>query len=475
MKIISSDMVFLSDHQFDQMDASLNEKMSKTLSSQNRRAVSWADPPGIIVDRVSISQNRTVEYQSNYSASVSSRSSVFSLASGETVSHEQQSAMEKLIGGVIEKDVVIRSIQAGEDVVLGNGDPIPSSVQGSVPQVSGRAINSTWEISLKQTDIHFEEEHLSMSSSGQVTTEDGRKIDFSLDLSLNRSFVSRTREETLVQRWQERVNLTDPLVISFDGKAPTLSDAQFEFDLDSDGETQMIHFVNPGSGFLAFDKNNDQIINDGSELFGPGTGNGFGELAQFDEDQNHWIDENDAVFSQLSVWTRDENGKDMLISLKDAGVGAISLDHAQTLFNMTSSDNSLQGQLKNSGVFLFEDGKAGSVSQVDLASRPVQAEQPIDPPFAHPLRIKEELSVNLQPGAAAAVVEEESTSPLKELLDRIKEIKEQMGRLYESMKLTTPDNRRRRSGMNRYQPLNIESSILTSGYQSGPIRFYRLT
>lgn len=376
---------------------------------------------------------------------------------------------------MIEKDVVIRSIQAGEDVVLKDGHTIQPG-QGNVPQVSGRAINPMWEISLKQTDIHFEEEHLSMSSSGQVTTEDGRKIDFSLDMSLNRSFVSRTQEETLVQRWQERINLTDPLVISLDGKAPTLYDARFEFDLDSDGETQMIHFVNPGSGFLAFDKNNDQVINDGSELFGPGTGNGFEELAQFDEDQNNWIDENDAVFSQLSVWTRDANGKDTLISLKDAGVGAIFLGHAQTLFNMTSSDNSLQGQLKNAGVFLFENGQVGSVSQVDLVSRAVQTKPLIEPHLANPLLIKKESPVNLQPGAAAAVVEEESTSPLKELLDRIKEIKEQMGRLYESMKLTTPDNRRnRRSGMNRYRPLEIDSSILNSGYQSGPIRFYRLT
>lgn len=94
MKILTSDMMFLSDHQFEQMDASLNEKSSKTLNSQNRSAAFRTDPAGIIVDRVSISQHRTVEYQSNYSANVSSRSSVSFLASGETVSHEQQSAME---------------------------------------------------------------------------------------------------------------------------------------------------------------------------------------------------------------------------------------------------------------------------------------------------------------------------------------------------------------------------------------------
>lgn len=474
MKIITSDMIFLSDHQFEQMDGSLNEKSSKTGSIQRSPVVSRMDLASVIVDRVSISQHQSFEYQSNYTSDVSSRSVVSSLESGETVSHEQQSAMEKLIGGVIEKDVVIRHIQAGEDVVLKDRDKIQTSREGS-SQVSGQTATRMWEISLKQTDIHFEEEHLSLSSSGQVTTEDGRKIDFSLDMSLNRSFVSRTQEETLVQRWQERVNLTDPLVISLDGKAPALSDASFEFDLDSDGETQMIHFVSPGSGFLAFDKNNDQMINNGSELFGPGTGNGFGELAEFDEDQNNWIDENDAVFSQLSVWTRDENGKDKLISLKDAGVGAISLDYARTVFNMTSSDNSLQGQLKSSGVFLFEDGNVGSVSQVDLASSPVEKEPMAETPAAE-FRQTQDSGVNLRAGAGIVVQAapaDPPVNPLKELQDRIKKLKEEMGLLYEKMSLASPENRRRRSGTHRYTPLNIDASILTSGYGSGPIRSHR--
>ncbi len=36
-----------------------------------------------------------------------------------------------------------------------------------------------------------------------------------------------------------------------------------------------IAFATGNSGFLAFDKNADGMINDGSELFGPESGNGF--------------------------------------------------------------------------------------------------------------------------------------------------------------------------------------------------------
>ncbi len=39
-------------------------------------------------------------------------------------------------------------------------------------------------------------------------------------------------------------------------------------------------------------------INDGSELFGTSSGDGFKDLATYDEDENGWIDENDSIFSK---------------------------------------------------------------------------------------------------------------------------------------------------------------------------------
>ena len=102
----------------------------------------------------------------------------------------------------------------------------------------------------------------------------------------------------------------DPLVINFNGSAAQLTSTKFSFDIDTDGTTENISFAAPGSGFLALDKNHDGKINDGSELFGPASGNGFKELAAYDQDGNQWIDENDAVFSRLKVWSKDGEGKD---------------------------------------------------------------------------------------------------------------------------------------------------------------------
>ncbi|MCD4719205.1 MAG: hypothetical protein K8S13_05000 [Desulfobacula sp.] len=488
MKILDSNIVFSSESYFGQMDFSLEEKTeTKSIRRSQRVPRDTQNLPQILVDRVSISQKQTVEYQSNYRTDITGRSSVKFMESGDAIEYEQKFAMEKLIGGVINKDVAINSIQRKEDIGFPEGKKAESNVPGRAGNSVQTRLTQGWEMTLRQVDIHFEEEKVEFSSLGEVTTEDGRIINFSLDISLNRSFLSRTEHETNIQRWQERINLTDPLVISLDGKAPQLSDVRFEFDLNTDGTTESISFAGPGAGFLAFDKNNDNIINNGSELFGPGTGNGFGELAAFDEDQNNWIDENDAVFSKLSVWTKDENGEDKLISLKDAGIGAISLNYADTLFNMTQFDNTLNGQLKSTGMFLFENGNVGSVHQIDLVSRKLDeigkdgmpagkgsgqlTELPQEDTQVPPTNGIGTLSSIMGTGEPQP---EDVSNPLQDLLDRIEKLKEEMGRLYEKMNPASNQdrfgqNRFKRSGQRHYQGLNFNQSGLLFDYK-GPVR-----
>ena len=495
MKILSAMTAFSSENQFEQLDLSLNEKSSKKSVSdivirqnrvtQNRIRLDRSQPGDmqplsrILVDRVSIQQNKRMEYQSNYSADISSQSKVTFLASDEAVDYSQQYAMEKLVGGIIDKQVVINHIEEKEDFflpqgrILSNGDYILSGdSQDSLSRVQSQS-SGEWEISLKQTDIHFEDESVQFAAQGQVTTEDGRIIDFSLDLSLLRSFLSRKEEETLIHRWQESVTLTDPLVISLDRKVPQLSDARFEFDLNFDGKKENINFVAPGSGFLAFDKNNDGKANNGSELFGPGTGNGFEELAAYDQDQNNWIDENDAIFSQLSVWTKDDQGTDRLISLKDAGLGAIALDFATTTFNLTQEENTLQGKMQRTGVFLFENGQVGSVHQVDLVSHEPEPVQELT--INSSLESSESsLEMEIPVFTSVPITEqpqtEEVNNPLKELLDRIEKLKEEMGRLYEAMNPVTGQKRSKRGGRRYYQGIRMDSSVLLSGHHRGITR-----
>ncbi|MBP2676845.1 MAG: hypothetical protein H6Q84_3685, partial [Deltaproteobacteria bacterium] len=160
----------------------------------------------------------------------------------------------------------------------------------------------------------------------------------------------------------------DPLVISFDGNAAGLTDTKFAFDLDSDGTQENISFLEPGSGFLVLDTEDTGTVADGSQLFGPSTGNGFSELSALDSDGNGWIDGNDPSFGDLRIWTKDAAGMDVLNTLLEMNVGAICLGNVETSFGLVGAYNRENGELARLGIWLAEDGKgAGAVSQVDLA------------------------------------------------------------------------------------------------------------
>ncbi len=205
----------------------------------------------------------------------------------------------------------------------------------------------------------YEHEETTFEAAGIILTSDGKEIDITIELNMSRTFLQTTEELN--------VSYTDPLVINWGGKASDLTETKFEFDLDADGIKEKISMVKPESGaFLAYDRNGDGIINNGNELFGPSSGNGFTELAAFDEDENNWIDENDSVFKNLSVWTKDTSGKDILTAIVDTQIGAIYLNSSATEFNLTKKDNTLLGKTKSTGIYLNNDGSAGTVQQVDL-------------------------------------------------------------------------------------------------------------
>jgi hypothetical protein len=210
-------------------------------------------------------------------------------------------------------------------------------------------------------ESYHEQESLNFSAQAQVTTADGQQIDLAIELNMSREFY---QEMNVNLRAGEA--LKDPLVINFNGKAADLTTDKISFDLDLDGINDQISFVAPGSGFLALDANGDGVINDGSELFGPQTNNGFSELAAHDEDGNQWIDEQDSIYDRLRIWTRNHDGDQQLLSLGQAGVGAIYLGSVSTPFSLTDQGNALQGQLRESGIVLFENGTGGTIQELDL-------------------------------------------------------------------------------------------------------------
>ena len=217
---------------------------------------------------------------------------------------------------------------------------------------------------------HVEKEKTDYTASGKVQTEDGREIKVDVDVSMAR----KKERETFIPMSSPLDNLFDPLIINTTAQTSGLSDKKFKFDLDADGEQDEISMTKAGSGFLALDKNDDGKINDGTELFGVKSGDGFRDLAEYDTDGNGWIDENDEVFDKLKVWSKTEDGKDELKSLKESGVGAIFLGAENTEFTIEGEDRVLDGKVRKTGIFLKEDGTAGTIQHVDLAIKGRESE-----------------------------------------------------------------------------------------------------
>ena len=246
-----------------------------------------------------------------------------------------------------------QTAQSGEDL-LGN----KLLVLEPQPVTAGIKV-----LNYSQETVETEMEDTQFSTVGTVRTADGREINFNVNVGMSREFQQTFREDLELASF----TMCDPLVINLDTDVAELSDQTFYFDIDADGELDEVSRLGAGSGYLALDQNGDGVINDGSELFGTASGNGFADLAKYDEDGNGWIDENDAIWQKLKIWTKDENGNDVLYRLADKGVGAICLQNVSTDFTLTGQTGQTKGAIRSSGVFLYENGNVGTVQHVDVA------------------------------------------------------------------------------------------------------------
>lgn len=210
--------------------------------------------------------------------------------------------------------------------------------------------------------VRTESEAVQFSASGIVKTADGREIAFKTELTMSRSFSETIHFDMATGSLVKK----DPLVLNYNAPAATLSADTFAFDLDADGKAENIAQLNAGSAYLALDRNQDGQINDGLELFGTQNGDGFADLAQFDQDRNNWIDEGDAVFAQLKLWLKDASGQDQLVDLNRFGIGALYLGRAQADFSLNDAQNQPLGQIRAHGIYLNENGGGGTLQQVDL-------------------------------------------------------------------------------------------------------------
>ena len=280
-------------------------------------------------------------------------------------------------GDELAEDPKLRALRLTLELLTGRRIRIASFQAGSTAEVPGDLVQAGsqpanaaeapvqrlgWGMEYDSVSSYSEQESVSFSAQGQVITADGRQLDLAYELRMQREFQTETR----VHLQAGDARLVDPLVINFNGQGARLGDMTLSFDLDGDALEEEIAFVAPGSGFLVLDRNDDGKVNSGAELFGPTSGHGFFELAEFDADGNGWLDENDPVFAKLKVWMADQAGQQQLVSAADMRIGALLLSPVDTQFKLTDSANNQLGQIRQTSLALLENGAAASVQEIDL-------------------------------------------------------------------------------------------------------------
>lgn len=265
---------------------------------------------------------------------------------------------------VILERILQRFLQTGKKVEM---YPKSLNVADSLPKKESPSIQIgvKRQYTIEKTIQYERKDAIAFNTQAIIKTED-KEFNIELQCSYTKAFFEQHKETLSF----EETNFLDPLIIQYDANASafdTLSSTMsFQFDLKNDNTLVDIPALKKGNGFLVLDKNNNGTIDNGSEMFGPNTNNGFEELRAYDSDGNHWIDENDPIFNDLLIWSKNENNEESLIALGQSGIGALYLNEIKSDFTYNKSVNESMARLKANSIFLREDGTTGMLSSLDF-------------------------------------------------------------------------------------------------------------
>ncbi|GGX48750.1 hypothetical protein [Undibacterium squillarum] len=236
------------------------------------------------------------------------------------------------------------------------------SQSGEAQQTAASAQYGAAQTSLVADTLYFKQVNsLKFEAQGEITTADNQKISVAFSFEMQSEITLRQSTSVRVQSQAMR----DPLVLNFDAGSAQLGQDHLMLDLDNNGHQVALPAILHG-GYLALQSHTGEAINRGSQLFGPASGDGFAELARYDSDANHWIDENDPVFSKLGIVVPGGAEGNQFVSLKDAGVGALFLGNAATAWDMRTPDGKQAAKLGASGFWLSENGTARALQHIDV-------------------------------------------------------------------------------------------------------------
>ncbi len=146
------------------------------------------------------------------------------------------------------------------------------------------------------------------------------------------SFIQQNQSSSSITLESSTTEVSDPLILNLDNTDFSFTPGQsISFDLNADGHFDKISNLNSGNSFLAYDKNNNGTIDDGSELFGDtrGAADGFDDLRNYDLNDDNQINAQDKIFESLLLLNFDSQGHQTTRTLSSEEITSLSLNIKQ--------------------------------------------------------------------------------------------------------------------------------------------------
>ncbi len=204
--------------------------------------------------------------------------------------------------------------------------------------------------------IEFKLEHSNLET---------RIAEVNSNISLNLSMTSNSQSSLSLDISTDNSEQSDPLILNLDNTDFKFnSNQKVSFDLNADGRLDQFNNLTSNNAFLAFDKNSNGIIDDGSEFFGDtrGSVDGFADLALYDSNQDKQIDANDHIFKNLLLVQFSPMGEQIISPLGSHNIKSLSLNHQ--ISNQVYAGNNL---LTSKATFDFDDGRSGVIGDFLLS------------------------------------------------------------------------------------------------------------
>jgi hypothetical protein len=167
----------------------------------------------------------------------------------------------------------------------------------------------------------------------------------------------------------------DPLTLDLDGDGIELRPlgtagqtgaSTVFFDFDGDGFKERTGWVKADDGMLAIDLNSNGLIDNGGELFGQPSRDGYEVLETYDTFADGVIDAKDAAFARLRIWRDlDQDGvtdAGELKTLTESGITSISLTRTDVTGTNQGHDRGFQGG------FTRTNGTTGTAETIYFAT-----------------------------------------------------------------------------------------------------------